>query len=389
MVWRKLLATQFMSILRLLLPHQRIVDVQEPYTAQFEDGLYSVEFINGNTNWRDVEIKNSVSVGTNNTTGFINPIFLEHGTFNGKVTIDIENGFNIGEKDLVGNDQYPVKTISEALIIAGERGFDKLYFLNSSEINGGSLLTNFTIEGKSRVNTILEIEASAQVENIHIVECSVFGTLDGGTNLENCIVGDITYMNGHIYKCALNGIIIAGGGKDLYIIDCSRLDVGVIPEINMGGSGQDLVMPNYSGAVKITNMNGNNKCGIGLNSGVVMLDSTTVISGSITVSGIGQLVDESGTHIPTGTWNGGVTITNNLINQDTISNAIGTREFETGYTYDEVLRVITAVLAGKTIITDLGGGLATVKFRDLADTKDRVVVDMDGSERTNVTIITE
>ena len=49
----------------------RIIDVINGYTIQFEDGLYSVDIIEGNTNLRDVEIKNSVSVGTNNTTGFV------------------------------------------------------------------------------------------------------------------------------------------------------------------------------------------------------------------------------------------------------------------------------------------------------------------------------
>ena len=40
------------------------------YSLEFEDGAYSVNIINGNTNIRDVEVKNQVSVNTNNTTGF-------------------------------------------------------------------------------------------------------------------------------------------------------------------------------------------------------------------------------------------------------------------------------------------------------------------------------
>jgi hypothetical protein len=37
-------------------------------------------------------------------------------------------------------------------------------------------------------------------------------------------------------------------------------------------------------------------------------------------------------------------------------------------------------------ITDLGGGLATVNFRDISDTKNTVVADMTNSERTDVTL---
>lgn len=40
------------------------------YELEFEDGLYSVNIIDGNTNIRDAEVKNQVSVNTNNTAGF-------------------------------------------------------------------------------------------------------------------------------------------------------------------------------------------------------------------------------------------------------------------------------------------------------------------------------
>jgi hypothetical protein len=50
------------------------------------------------------------------------------------------------------------------------------------------------------------------------------------------------------------------------------------------------------------------------------------------------------------------------------------------------MQILVAVAAGKTIITDLGGGNATVEFRNLQDTLSRVTADMVGSERDNVTI---
>lgn len=56
------------------------------------------------------------------------------------------------------------------------------------------------------------------------------------------------------------------------------------------------------------------------------------------------------------------------------------------FTMRDVLQVLAAVAAGKTTITDLGGGNANVVFRDLSDTVDRVDADMTGSERTNITI---
>lgn len=58
---------------------------------------------------------------------------------------------------------------------------------------------------------------------------------------------------------------------------------------------------------------------------------------------------------------------------------------EDGLSAADVMRLLLAVATGKTTITDLGGGLATVRFRDAADTKDRVVAGMTDSERTSVT----
>lgn len=55
------------------------------------------------------------------------------------------------------------------------------------------------------------------------------------------------------------------------------------------------------------------------------------------------------------------------------------------YTFKQCMEILAAVAAGKTTVVDLGGGLATVTFRDLCDTKDAVVADMTDSERTDVT----
>ncbi len=59
-----------------------------------------------------------------------------------------------------------------------------------------------------------------------------------------------------------------------------------------------------------------------------------------------------------------------------------TEVIESGYTASEVLRLLAAVLAGKVS----GAGTDTITFRDLADTKDRVVATTDSSgNRTAIT----
>lgn len=52
-----------------------------------------------------------------------------------------------------------------------------------------------------------------------------------------------------------------------------------------------------------------------------------------------------------------------------------------GYTAAEILRVISSVLYGKTIIDG-----TTIKFRDISDNKDRMTVQMIGSQRETISI---
>jgi hypothetical protein len=59
---------------------------------------------------------------------------------------------------------------------------------------------------------------------------------------------------------------------------------------------------------------------------------------------------------------------------------------ETGFTYGDVMRLLAAVAAGKSTIVSLGGGAATVTFRSIDDSADRVEATMAASERSAVTL---
>lgn len=61
---------------------------------------------------------------------------------------------------------------------------------------------------------------------------------------------------------------------------------------------------------------------------------------------------------------------------------MGTRLVDSGYSQDEVTRLMASILVGKVS----GGGTGTETFRDLADTKNRIVATVDASgNRTSVT----
>jgi hypothetical protein len=71
-----------------------------------------------------------------------------------------------------------------------------------------------------------------------------------------------------------------------------------------------------------------------------------------------------------------------VLSPSSLAAAVSAIEIETGYDLKEVLRLVSAALAGKLS----GGGTSTVTIRDINDTVDRIVATVDASgNRTDVT----
>ena len=68
-----------------------------------------------------------------------------------------------------------------------------------------------------------------------------------------------------------------------------------------------------------------------------------------------------------------------------IGSSVMSKVVEGTLTVQQALKILAAVLAGKTTITSSGSGAATVVFRDTTDSKNRVSTTMTGSSRTAVT----
>lgn len=121
--------------------------------------------------------------------------------------------------------------------------------------------------------------------------------------------------------------------------------------------------------------------------GLVGAGNTTAALGAIasllaSPTGAGSLTS---TALAKGSLSADIVVTGDVLSTANVAAAVWEAICETGFSYQEVLRLLSAVAMGKSEIVDLGGGNATVTFRDINDTKDRVVADMTGSERTDVT----
>lgn len=244
---------------------------------------------------------------------------LNYASYGGMVSVDITSG-NAGVVYPVGNQEYPVNNIIDAISIANEKGFFTIGIRSSMTISSG-VLDGFEIIGRSHINVALNVDSPALVSNVTFSDIDLSGVLDGGNDVRRCIINDLEYFNGHIHDSAFHGKITLSGTEEAYFNDCSQLHVETYPTINLGGTGQDLTVINYTGLLNLENCTGaTTSIGIGLTAGRVILDTATMTAGFLHISGIGQLMDELGNIILSGSWNG-MTIINELMHAKAIQDA--------------------------------------------------------------------
>lgn len=107
--------------------------------------------------------------------------------------------------------------------------------------------------------------------------------------------------------------------------------------------------------------------------GLITAAAVAQISGSIEIMGDGFFTAS--------TANTG----DDVLTADAVAQAVMGYTIESGYSFQQVTQLMSAILSGKTSITDNGNGTATVTFRSLDDTVDRSVFSLEGSERVTRT----
>jgi len=250
---------------------------------------------------------------------------IQYGSYGGGVTIDVING-TAGTAFPIGTIETPSNNLADTMSIATERGFNVIYIKGDLTVDSGSDYTGMTFEGESQIKTEINVNSAANVLDCEFYNAYVTGTLDGNCVLMDCRIDELNYIHGVIERCSIDpGVIKLGGTEDALFLDCwaGGREIGVNKVIDCGGSGQGLALRNYNGGIVIKNKTGPEHISIDLNSGRVGLDSSSVIAGTITVRGVGELFDyNTGENIFTGIWNGGVTIDNNAISNRIISQEV-------------------------------------------------------------------
>lgn len=279
---------------------------------------------------------------------------IVYGSFNYRVTIDVVNGFaGYGTtSEPVGTRQRPSNNLVDAAAIALAKGFDTYYIVGDLEIVTGNFNGKRFI-GESVSRTMLELGTDAQLMDCEIMNASINGVLDGNSTVMDCFVGTLHYVSGQISNSGLYGGIYLAGDKNAVISNCYTINQDSPPFIDMGDSGQSLSMPNYSGLITICNLSDvTQEIGIGINAGAVILDST-ITGGTIIVSGVGLLEDNSSNTIVN---------TDGLINKNLIADSLLNTVLTSYTTANTVASSLRNVNFDSKVTVDAINGVAGTEY---------------------------
>jgi len=237
---------------------------------------------------------------------------IEYASFNGGVTVDETSQYS-GVEFPVGTPQQPVNNWPDALSIAETRGFPNFFILGDTTLISGEVFDRYQFVGESQTKTEIAIDADAQADGCEFYDAKIHGTLDGNSLVKFCAISDLNYIHGVIEQCLLlSGEITLGGGQGAHFLDCwSGAEQGT-PSVNMGGSGQALLLKNYNGVMSIKNHTSTDLIAVDLNSGQITIEDT-VTSGEVIVRGVGSVIDNS---------NGATVNTDYLVNPLSVADAV-------------------------------------------------------------------
>lgn len=223
---------------------------------------------------------------------------LEFASFLGGVAVKGSSPYS-GTEFPVGTREYPVNNFVDAHTIAELRGMNTFFIMESITMDTGDSFTDgYIFKGDSPVTVTLTLNPGALIQNATFEKLTLEGTLDGNCIARDCSINNLNYVEGFIYQSALNGTITVAPGSQASVLDCwsNLAGQGQHPHISMSGTGS-LALRNYHGGIGIQNATGSGDISLDMSSGIVHIDNTNTDPAVITIRGVCEINDTSGSNV--------------------------------------------------------------------------------------------
>lgn len=220
--------------------------------------------------------------------------------FDNAVHIDSVNG-SPGTAFPLGILSNPVDTMFDALAIAYTNGFGRIEIKNALTLLASDVLDNYTLSSESW--PVVTINTGVNMENTIFERVSIYGEFEGYWNvLNDCWVYDITNFSGWVRGGSIGVVALSVGlgaefGGQSFFDNIVPLFPGVPSEIT-ANTNSEISMTNCTDLVLLKAMTAGCVAYIGLSGGTITIDASCT-GGTIVVSGVGTLVNNSALTIDT------------------------------------------------------------------------------------------
>jgi len=212
--------------------------------------------------------------------------------YHGVISVDVNNGA-AGTSWPLGTATDPVNNITDATAIGIAEGIFHLEIAEDVTIGATDNVDGFIIQGSHATKSEITVVAGASTILTEFRDCQLTGTMNGQIVVRDSFTNDIFMFEGVMFQTMLTGTLSLAGTQPSYILSGYSGNTSPPgPEIDFNGTGQELVVRDYSGALKFVNKTGPESACVDFVSGKLTLDGT-VTNGVITVRGTYELVDNS------------------------------------------------------------------------------------------------
>lgn len=342
------------------LTYARVVEIINGYTITFEDGQYAVNLVGANSNVGDVVNVNQVSVRSSNSAGLTSTPAVEYASFEGGVTID-ELSSVIGTVYPTGTALRPVNNVADALLIASARGLKDLFFRGNFSFDSDDDIEGYHIFGQGMLTSEFTFASGVTFTDCRIHDATITGAMVGGNvELYNCWITEVEGIYGELTNCRFHGSVRIA--PDEYFSAVGLVAEGDDVVVDLQGSSATASFDVDSGKITFKNAGPGSLIELNVKGAEIILDSTCT-GGQYYIEGFGSLENNS-----TMALKG-----NHLLNALAISEELMNTIAEDGVSVGDTLRLMLSIMTGQTS----GGGTATLTFKNIGGTKNRLVVTVD------------
>ena len=267
-----------------------------------------------------------------------------------------------------GYQQTPYNNLTTAIDDAEANNIKNLVVL--ADITIDRQLRNFVLRGigSPTVDGNSQNLDKSEFENLKLTGDILTGSTIKASNCE--LLTGLTGLAGDFSFCGFGGTITLDAGSITRFTDCASTVAGLgRPTLDVNGGGCMVSNRSYRGGLTVTGAdNAGDEVTISMAQGRLQLAAGNT-AGTISCRGVTDFDDQSA---------GSTVETSGLVDE-----IIFTRLLETGYTFEQILRILASHAAGK-VLEPVDG---TYTIRDLNDTKPRISGTQTANGGRNITAV--